>query len=85
MNFGAALVELKNGGKVTRRGWNGQGMFLYLVPGSTFIAGRPPLDKIFPGEQVAYRPHIDMLTADGTLVPWVASQSDLLADDWILA
>ena len=34
------------------------------------------------GTTIEYRPHIDMKTADGTVVPWVASQSDILADDW---
>jgi hypothetical protein len=83
MDFGEALAALKNGGRVTRPGWNGKGMFLYLVPGSTFQVNRPPLLGIYEeGTVINYLPHIDMRTADGSCVPWLASQADLLADDW---
>lgn len=83
MNFGDALEALKTGNRVTRAGWNGRDMFLYLVPGSTFFVTRPPLTTLYPeGTQVDYRPHIDMKTAQEDLVPWVASQTDLLAEDW---
>jgi len=83
--FEEALARLKKGYRVARKGWNGGGMFLYLVDGSTFEVNRPPLDQIYSeGTRCTYRPHIDMRTADGELVPWVASQSDLLADDWHL-
>lgn len=85
MNFGTALERIKEGQKVAREGWNGKGMFLFLVPGSTFQVNRPPLLGIYPeGTTINYRPHIDMKTADGEIVPWVASQSDLLADDWLI-
>jgi hypothetical protein len=81
--FSAALLLLKEGRKVCRAGWNGKDMFLFLVPGSTFTVNRPPLLGIYPeGTRVDYRPHIDMRTANGEIVPWVASQSDLLEDDW---
>jgi hypothetical protein len=83
MGFGAALHGLKAGAKVTRAGWNGKGMFLYLVPGSTFEVNRPPLLGIYEaGTQISYLPHIDLRTADGSCVPWAASQADLLAQDW---
>lgn len=84
MNFGQAIEALKAGKKVRRgAGWNGKGMFLFLVPGSTFIVNRAPLLGIYPeGTQVAYQPHIDMKTANDTIVPWLASQSDVLAEDW---
>ena len=82
-NFGWALRMLKQGYKVARTGWNGKGMFLYLVPGSSFTVNRAPLLGIYPeGTEINYRSHIDMKTADGSCVPWVASQTDILADDW---
>lgn len=60
-------------------------MFLYLVPGSTFKVDRPPLLGIYPpGISLTYHPHIDMRTASGECVPWVASQTDLLAHDWVI-
>ncbi len=85
LDFSGALQILKNGGKVARSGWNGKSMFIFLVPGSTFIVNRPPLLGIYPeGTEINYCPHIDMKTADGKIVPWLASQTDVLADDWTL-
>lgn len=83
IGFSAALCMIRDGHKVARQGWNGKGMFLFLVPGSRFTVNRPPLLGIYPeGTVIDYRPHIDMKTAQGDVVPWVASQSDLLSDDW---
>ncbi len=81
--FATALGLIKTGSKVSRSGWNGKGMFIFLVPGSTFKVDRKPLMGIYPeGTEVTYLPHIDMKTATGEVVPWLASQSDLLAGDW---
>lgn len=86
MDFGIALECLKNGKTVRRKGWNGKGMFLYLVPGSTFAVNRAPLMGIFPeGTVIDYCPHIDLRTADGKCAVWTASQTDILASDWELA
>jgi hypothetical protein len=79
MNFGDAIAALKNGHKVARSGWNGKGMWLILVDGSTLTQVR---------EGSAYqkhvkipatiKPHIDMHCADGEMLcGWLASQSDL--------
>lgn len=68
MNFGRAIDELKRGGKVCRDGWNGKGMWLALqVPDEHSKMGLP---------------YIYMRTVDGKLVPWLASQTDMLAEDW---
>lgn len=84
MNIGDALRVMQGGGKVAREGWNGKGMFLFLVPGSTFEVNRPPLLGIYPqGTEVRYNAHVDMRAADGSIVPWLCSQTDLLADDWV--
>lgn len=84
-SFSTALNQLKMGCKVAREGWNGKGMFLFLVNGSNFTVNRPPLLGIYPeGTPISYRPHIDMRTAQGDVVPWVASQSDLLSEDWVV-
>lgn len=83
LTFGEALVALKAGKKVSRAGWNGKRMFLFLVPGSTFKVSRAPLLGIYPeGTEINYCPHIDMKTADEKVVPWLASQTDVLAEDW---
>jgi hypothetical protein len=82
-SFEVALDLIKNGVRMSRAGWNGKGMFVYLVPGSSFQVNRPPLLGIYPeGTVINYLPHIDMRTADGSCVPWLASQTDLLAEDW---
>jgi len=84
MDFGYALNSLKEGAKVARAGWNGKGMFLFLVPGSTFKVNRAPLLGIYPeGTEINYHAHIDMKTAQGYVVPWLASQADLLCNDWV--
>jgi hypothetical protein len=81
--FRWALKQMQNGEKVQRAGWNGKGMFLFLVPGSNFLVNRPPLLGIYPeGTEIKYRPHIDIKSVDGEIVPWVPSQSDMLATDW---
>jgi len=83
MNFSEALTSIKAGNKIQREGWNGKGMFIFLVNGSTFKVNRPPLLGIYPeGTEVTYHAHIDMKTADNQVVPWLASQTDLLANDW---
>lgn len=82
-NFGQALELIKEGKKVARSGWNGKQMFVFLVPGSKFKVTRAPLLGIYPeGTEINYHAHVDMKTADGQIVPWQCSQSDLLANDW---
>lgn len=86
MNFSWALEEVKKGQRVCRTGWNGKGMFLFLVPGSVFKVSRAPLLGVFPeGTEVQYHAHIDMKTAQGDVVPWLCSQTDMLAEDWEIA
>jgi hypothetical protein len=84
-SFSWALDAIKKGYRVRRSGWNGKGMFVFLVPGSTFTVNREPLLSIMgEGTVVNYHPHIDMKTAQGDIVPWLASQTDILAEDWEL-
>ena len=86
MNFSQALDLIKQGQTVQRKGWNGKGMFIFLVNGSTFQVNREPLSTHFgEGTTVNYHAHVDMNTADGQVVPWLCSQTDMLADDWQLA
>jgi hypothetical protein len=83
LSFGMALEAMKAGKKVARAGWNGKGMFVFLVAGSQFKVNRPPLLGIYPeGTDITYGAHIDIKAVDGSIRPWVASQSDMLADDW---
>jgi hypothetical protein len=71
MDFGDAIVALKQGKRVSRTGWNGKGMWLELqVPDA--------------GSKMTL-PYIYMKTAQDDLVPWLASQTDVLAEDWGIA
>lgn len=86
MNFGKAIEALKQGKKVTRKGWNGKGMFLVLQPGSE-VSGldmRNYLAREYYGNLlVNIAPHIDLKAADDTyVVGWTASQQDMLSEDW---
>lgn len=85
-DFGWALAALRQGLKVARRGWNGIGMWVVLQKG--YPAGIP-MNKntaeatgIPEGTNCVFRPYLMMKAADGSFVPWLASQSDMLAEDW---
>lgn len=86
MDFGMALIALKRGECVARKGWNGKGMFLTLQGGSEVDGSlmRNENAKNFYGDgKVKICPHIDMKAADGSyVVGWLASQTDMLSDDW---
>lgn len=96
MDFGWALSALKDGRKVRRSGWNGKGMWVVLMPALSL----PPFSSQEPGAKVNDRtarhigkdtplesqPYIAMWTAQGQWQPgWLASQADILAEDWELA
>lgn len=84
-DFSHALLLLKDGKKVAREGWNGKNMFIFLVQGSTFQVSRAPLNQFYPeGTEIKYHAHVDMRTATGEIVPWLCSQTDMLASDWIV-
>lgn len=77
------LVSSKTYGEFAKLNFPETRMFVFLVPGSTFNVSRPPLLGIFEeGTEIHYHPHIDMKTATGEIVPWICSQSDMLALDW---
>lgn len=94
MNFGQALALLKMGERVAREGWNGKGMWLHLVvPGTTLQESAdlaPGLAKSVArtvrlhSTVLVVLPFIGMKTANNEFVPWLASQTDLLAEDWVL-
>lgn len=75
LTFGLAIEALKKGAKVARAGWNGKGMWLSLV---TNWNGNLTPDA----EQFQLLNFIAMRTAQADIVPWLASQTDMLAEDW---
>ncbi len=91
MSFGLAIEALKLGKKVARAGWNGKGMWLSYSPGAPAL----PYDKFWSKANCEYAyenggsaevlPCITMKTATGEiLMGWLASQTDMLADDWLI-
>lgn len=66
--FDTALTFLKAGGRIARAGWNGKGQYLQIQ--------RPDAHSKMT------LPYIYIRTVQGDLVPWLASQTDLLAEDW---
>lgn len=90
MDFGTAIQLLKSGFKVARQGWNGKGMWLALSPGAKGL----PAEKFWSPQNRDYAeengptdilPCITMKTATGEiLMGWLASQTDILADDWVI-
>ena len=76
VDFGAALAALNQGRRVARAGWNGKGMYLFYVAGWTYTNGK--------NDNMPCLPFIAMKTADDKVVPWLASQTDTLSNDWII-
>ena len=84
MSFGLAIEALKKGQRVARVGWNGKGMWLFIIQGSNDIA---MLHGYGFGEYMGeptFSNAVFMKTADNKLVPWLASQTDMLAEDWVI-
>lgn len=91
MCFGWAIAELKAGRKVAREGWNGKGMWLVLVPGTPAAQLREgtPYHTALGQSECEILPHIDMWTINvhgrrAMLPGWLASQTDMLAEDWVV-
>lgn len=107
--FGQALESLKRGHLVTRKGWNGKGMFIFMRPADELHVGFVAKDiKSLPqkvkdyyyqdcvdengnpielkkDDTVKFTAYICMKAADGSIVNgWLASQSDMLANDWTI-
>lgn len=85
LDFGEALDMMKQGYRVAREGWNGKDMFLYYVSEGRYpvkmdaAAGIADKDGL-----VEYSAYIALKTAQGYVVPWTASQTDILSTDWII-
>ena len=80
MTFGFAIEAMKKGKKVARKGWNGKGMYLFK---SQKVGCQ--MHKQYTGKDINdLQEFIVMKAADDTLVPWLASQTDVLAEDWMI-
>lgn len=83
MTFGHAVEMLKTGFKVARAGWNGKGMFIYLVPAASYPAQTGAAKRHFgEGALVPYNAYLALKGTDGNISTWVPSITDVLAEDW---
>ena len=97
MNFGQAIEAAKNGELIKRQGWNGKGMFVFLRPGDSIQHGIIPQIKSLPqkvkdwfdeqeqldGVDIRFTAYLCMKASDDSIVNgWLASQTDMLAEDW---
>lgn len=80
MNFGQAIELLQQGKRVRRMGWNGKGIFLELQIPDAHSKMTQPYIYLVTTNLVTDNPN-----ATKGIVPWFASQTDMLADDWELA
>lgn len=83
MDFGAAIKAMKEGMRVTRAGYNGKGMFAYLVPPASYPVQTGAAKAHFgEGSMVPYRAYLALKTVDEDVATWSPSNSDVLAEDW---
>jgi len=100
MNFGEAIIALKEGKRVSREGWNGKGLFVFQqVPSSVDFSVIPKMTSLPQSvkyeferrfsednslSQINYKNQLAMVYPDNTIYGWVASPSDVLEEDWCI-
>lgn len=88
MNFEDALREIKNGNRVTNVNWNGNSMYVFMMPGypmgvsaNSTLAGHAGIQE---GSEVIISPYLMMRNARGQFGPWLISNMDVFSDGWII-
>ncbi len=85
MTFGRALDAIKDGKRIARAGWNGRGMFVYLVPPASYPAQTGAAKSHFgEGAMVPYNAYMAIKNVDDSVSTWVPSVNDCLAADWFI-
>ena len=95
LTFGEAIEALRAGKKVARKGWNGKGMFVFkqvpspiskdIVPKMTSLPQSVKDEFIRRDQGPNYVNQLALVQPDGRVDSWVASSSDIFAEDWVLA
>jgi hypothetical protein len=85
LTFGQAIEAAKQGKRIARQGWNGKGMFAYIVPAASYPAQTGAAKQYF-GENslVPYRAYWALKTVQEDIATWTPSGSDTLAEDWLI-
>ena len=85
LSFGDAVKAAKQGKKVARKGWNGAGMFAYIVPAASYpVTKKDGIPYSYFGDMVPYREYWALKTAQNDVATWAPSGSDSLAEDWMI-
>lgn len=85
MDFGGALSAIKLGKRVARSGWNGAGMFVYLVPANSYPVQTGAAKEHFgDGAMVPYNAYMAIKNVNDTVSTWVPSVNDCLSNDWYI-
>lgn len=82
LGFGQALELMRRGYAIARAGWNGKGLFVYLVPANAYPATTGVARAFFNEKPVPYNAYMAIKGADGRVSTWAPSGNDVLADDW---
>lgn len=83
LTFGLAVEALKKNRAIARSGWNGKGMFVYLVPANEYPATTAIAKEFFnEGSLVPYNAYMALKGVDGRVSTWVPSINDVLSEDW---
>ena len=80
MNFGQALEAIKDGGRASREGWNGKNQYIEIATNISYINAKG--DTINATHESIGNRAIAFVGTLGTQLGWLASQADMLADDW---
>ena len=83
MDFSNALSRIKAGEKMTRVGWNGKGMYVFMLDKHA-LPDAHKNKNVVDFTKYKTQPFLVLKTAQETLVPWLVSQADLFAEDWIV-
>jgi len=94
LNFGKAIDALKQGKMITRTGWNGSGMFVFKqIPAEIGLEIIPKMQSVPQsvkdailknGTTLKYTNQMAIVNSDGRVDSWVASSSDIFAEDWVI-
>ena len=80
MNFGLAIEAAKRGAKIARRGWNGKGQYVELASAISYVT--PGGETVNAEHEAIGNRAFAFVGSSGVQMGWLASQADMLADDW---
>lgn len=80
MDFGKAIELLKKGKRLQRKGWNGKGQYIELATNISYVDASQEIINV--NHDAIGNKAIAFVGTSGVQLGWLASQSDMLAEDW---